>query len=288
MSLTILFSSQDEALDTVDFRLEHEYKVAKTIPGLKVALFSFLIWCETGEIRFDTQPEPGPLLLRAFMMFPEQYSAFDSKLKELGIELIVTPEQYTLFHLFPNIYPEFEGRTPKALSFPHGTPIDYALINSTFKSFMLKDYVKSVKESKFPKKFDTPISQETFEPLLAKFRELRKPNFTVGFVFKEFVNFKTYKVLKWETNEYRAFYAKGKLLIVHTNSDQPPNVPVVPREVVESCENKASNFYTVDFAELEDGSWIVVEAGDGQYSGSPTGLDLNAFFSGLVKTFGSQ
>jgi hypothetical protein len=104
-------------------------------------------------------------------------------------------------------------------------------------------------------------------------------------VFKEFVNFKKYKVLKWETNEYRAFFAKGKLLIVHPNSEQPEDAPVVPKELVQWCENKGSNFYTVDFAELEDGNWIIVEAGDGQYSGSPTGLDLNAFFSGIAKTF---
>jgi hypothetical protein len=151
MPLTILFSSQYEDVTTIDFMFEHEYDVAKTIPGLNVALFSSVIWTQTGEIRFDAQPEPGAVLLHAYMMFPEQYSLFCSKLQELGLEPIVTPEQYTLFHLFPNIYPEFEAHTPKALWFPDGTPIDYALINATFKSFMLKDYVKSVKESKFPK-----------------------------------------------------------------------------------------------------------------------------------------
>jgi hypothetical protein len=107
-------------------------------------------------------------------------------------------------------------------------------------------------------------------------------------VFKEFVNFKKYKVLKWETNEYRVYFAKGKVLILHPNSDQPASASVVPRELVEWCENKGSNFYTVDFAELEDGTWIIVEAGDGQYCGSPKGLDMHAFFGGIAKAFGSE
>lgn len=142
MSLTILFPCQYDDVTSIDFVFEHEYNVAKTIPGLKVALFSFMIWDQTGEIRFNIQPEPSTVIIRGYMMFPEQYSRFYSKLHELGLELITTPDQYSLFHLFPNIYPEFEAHTPKTLSFPDGTPIDY---------------VKSVKETKFPKKFDTPI-----------------------------------------------------------------------------------------------------------------------------------
>jgi hypothetical protein len=288
MPLTILFSSQDEDLNTVDFRLEDEYNTAKAIPGLRVAKFSFIIWFKTGEIHFDAQPEPGPVICRAFMMFPEQYADFYSKLRALGLNLVTSPEQYTLFHLFPNIYPQLVPRTPKALWFPEGTPIDYDLVNSTFKSFMLKDYVKSVKESKFPKKIETPIDEAKMGPLLAWFRQERSEVFTGGFLFKEFVNFKTYKVLKRESNEYRAFFANGKLLILHPNSDQPPEVPVVPRELVEWCENKGSVFYTVDFAELEDGTWIIIEAGDGQYCGSPKGMDLHAFIGGIAAAFGNE
>jgi hypothetical protein len=73
------------------------------------------------------------------MLFPEQSSLLYSKVQEFGLELIVTPDQYTLFHLFPNIYPAFEAGTPKELWFPDGIPTDYALINATFNSFMLKD-----------------------------------------------------------------------------------------------------------------------------------------------------
>ena len=39
------------------------------------------------------------------------------------------------------------------------------------------------------------------------------------------------------------------------------------RELVEKYQHLPSPFYTVDYAELADGSCIVIEAGDGQVSG---------------------
>jgi hypothetical protein len=284
--LTIIFPCQYDDLTAVDFVWADEYTAAQAIPGLSVARFSHMLWAENGEIRIEPMPAPGPVLMRGYMQSPEQYTEFYTRLQALGLILVTNPAQYTLFHLFPNIYPEFKSHTPKTLFFLDGTPIDYALINSTFKSFLIKDYVKSVKEQKFPKKFTTPVDEATLSPFLQKFRDFRGPLFTRGFVFKEFVNFKTYKVLKYETNEYRAFYLKGKPLLVHPNSNQPQGTPVVPNELVAFCSDKGSDFYTVDFAELEDGSWIIVEAGDGGFSGTPAGLDLAAFFSGIAATFG--
>jgi hypothetical protein len=43
----------------------------------------------------------------------------------------------------------------------------------------------------------------------------------------------------------------------------------------------------VDFGELEDGSWIIIEAGDWTNAGVRIGPDLHTFISGIAETFSS-
>ena len=85
-----------------------------------------------------------------------------------------------------------------------------------------------------------------------------------GIVLKEYVELKRRDSM---TNEYRAFYLNGELLTLSPNSNQKEGGPVVPIELVNAIPVLDSHFYTVDFAELENGSWTVIETGDGQVSG---------------------
>ena len=41
--------------------------------------------------------------------------------------------------------------------------------------------------------------------------------------------------------------------------------------------------YTVDYAELEDGSWKIIEAGDGQVSGLAEHQDYEQYFKVLYE-----
>lgn len=52
-----------------------------------------------------------------------------------------------------------------------------------------------------------------------------------------------------------------------------------------SGQNLPSPFYTVDFAELADGSWKILEAGDGQVSGLSDNQNARAFFRALRTGF---
>jgi hypothetical protein len=81
----------------------------------------------------------------------------------------------------------------------------------------------------------------------------------------------------------RAFYYRGRLLSVSTYAEKLPNAPAVPLEFVESFANLPSQFYTADFAELENGEWIMVETGDGSVSGLPVTMDVHSFVEGLSK-----
>jgi hypothetical protein len=112
------------------------------------------------------------------MQHPREYKRFYDELQALGVTFINSPDEYTNCNCFPNAYEHFTGKTPKTVWFESGEQIDWDLIKSTFKEFMLKDYVKSVKENKFPKSFKTPVTTEQMEPLLQEFKFIRGILFT--------------------------------------------------------------------------------------------------------------
>jgi hypothetical protein len=175
-----------------------------------------------------------------------------------------TPEEYNLLHLFPNVYPLIQDITPKTLVFSDPETVDAEIVNRMFSRFVMKDYVKSVKGHDFPSFFNTPISQADLDAFIRSFIDLRRPLFTGGIVLKEYVKLKRYGEA---TNEYRAFYLNHQVLTVGRNSNQPASCPYVPDDLARSCSNLPSHYYTVDFGELEDGRFIILETGDGQVSG---------------------
>lgn len=108
-----------------------------------------------------------------------------------------------------------------------------------------------------------------------EFINLRSDLFTGEIVFKEFVD-----LMKYEntTNEYWLVYFKNKLINISRNSNQPENSPFVPLEFAKKFENIQSDFYTIDFGELNNGTWIVLETGDGQVSGLPPTVNVFNFY----------
>ena len=68
------------------------------------------------------------------------------------------------------------------------------------------------------------------------------------------------------------------IISISQNSLQPDFVNKVPKELIDKYKNLPSPFYTVDYAELTDGSWKILEAGDGQVSGLSPNQDAESFF----------
>ena len=66
---------------------------------------------------------------------------------------------------------------------------------------------------------------------------------------------------------------------------QPNYAPEVPKELVEKYNDINSAYYTVDFAELEDGTWRVIEAGDGSVSGLSEFQDAEQYYRALYQCF---
>ena len=56
-----------------------------------------------------------------------------------------------------------------------------------------------------------------------------------------------------------------------------------PTELVQRYRKLGSVFYTLDYAELYDGSFMILESGDGSVSGLASGEDAANFYHSLFE-----
>ena len=220
--------------------------------------------------------------MRGWMMKPENYRLLYEELLKQNIRLATSPDEYEQMHIFPNVYSVFGEDTAKMMVFPLHTQIPVEQVKKVFKRFMIKDYVKSVKGTQFPRFFDSSITQEKFDEWMKVFYELRGNLLTGGICVKQFLDLKYYGD---RPNEYRVFYANNKIVTVSRNSGQPEFAAKPPIQLLEKYQTLASIYYTVDYVELENGTWKVMEAGDGSVSGLSGQQDAEQYFRILYHAF---
>lgn len=221
----------------------------------------------------------GMVMYRGWMMKPDLYGKLYNKLLKYKFSPITSPEMYAKFHTLPGYYYSIKEDTPKAIWYDDYNCIDWNYVRSIINKCIIKDFVKSEKNTDFPAYLDLlKTNNDELNVLVHKFVEMRGELFTGGIVFKEFVNLKRYE---GKTNEWRAFYLEGHLLSLSRNSAQSNDVPSVPDYLL--SKYTMPGFYTVDFAELDDGSWTIIECGDGQVSGLPETLSQHEFYSNIYK-----
>ncbi len=281
MDYYIMFPSDYFDIKKVDDDYLEEYRVAQEI-GFNTILINYE---ELVNGNINVLPKvlsKGICIYRGWMLKPETYEKLYSYLSRQELILINTAKEYSNCHLFPNSYPLLKEFTPKTLAFKVKDAIDCNEIKRAFRRFMIKDYVKSVKGSDFPLYFENTLSDEELLEQIKVFKDLRGDLFTEGIVFKEFVDLKKENNT---TNEYRGFYLDGVLLTLTRNSAQSKESRVVPKSLIEQIPVLESRFYTIDFAEKENGEFIVIETGDGQVSGLAENQDIFQFYQRIKIIF---
>jgi len=279
--MLILFPSKKDNNYEADIYFEIEYEIAMKIEEFSAMLFNYDDFISGNGIRLNSN-KTGLCIYRGWMLSPSKYMEFYNQLFAKGIRLINSPSEYDTCHLFPNIYSDIKPYTPKCLYYKHGTKINWEMINVSFKKFMIKDYVKSAKNLSIPMFYETPVNCDEMNKYIEMFIKQRGEFYTGGIVIKEYVDLKKY--FGMFTNEFRAFYMWGYLLSLSPNSNQPETCETVPIDFVNKFSTLKSNFYTVDFAELSNGQWIIIEVGDGQVSGVSTGLEYKDFYQDLLSS----
>lgn len=262
----------------VNEHMHDEYQTAEDTGLFNMILFNYDAWLNGEKLRMTDQTDiSNPVLYRGWMLKPEEYQKLYGDLAHRGIHLLTNPEAYANMHLFPNVYPVIKEDTAEMMCFPDGK-VDVEMVKQHFDRFMIKDSVKSTKGTEFPAFFNQSVTQEEFDEKMNIFYKYRGNLLTGNICVKEYLNLKRYD---GKTNEFRVFYANGQIISVSRNSHQPGDTSELPLKLAEKYGNMKSPYYTIDYAELEDGSWKIIEAGDGGVSGLSPGQDAVAYYKSL-------
>lgn len=280
--MTILFPGGYLNYQRVDDDMQNEYQVAEGTGLYNVILFNYDAWLAGEKLRLTDQHEiSNPVLYRGWMLKPEDYQKLFAELDDMGIHLLTNPEEYSNMHLFPNVCPLIKDDTAEMIYFPDGK-VDVETVKQHFNRFMIKDSVKSTEGTEFPSFFDQSVTQSEFDEAMKIFYKYRGDLLTGGICAKEYLDLKRYDRA---TNEFRVFYAKGNIISVSRNSNQPEYTNELPMELAEKYRSMKRPYYTIDYAELEDGSWKIIEAGDGGVSGLSPGQDAAAYYRSVYHAF---
>ena len=275
----ILFPSGFFSIKKVDEDLQSEYEALIATGLYDTILFVYDKWINEGVLILNETPSvKRKAIMRGWMLKPEQYEKLYYALSEQNIELMTSPADYRQMHIFPNVYNLFGKDTAAMEIYPLHEQINIDALKKQFPRFMIKDFVKSVKGTEFPKYFDASVSQSEFDEWMKVFYKYRGDLLTGGICVKEFLDLKFYNN---RPNEYRVFYANGEIVTISRNSGQHGYTPEPPKELIEKYRNLPSCYYTVDYAELADGSWKVMEAGDGSVSGLSENQNAEHYFRAL-------
>ena len=274
--MIILFPSEPFSPKEVDSSFKSEYEAAKLV-GFEVHLFDHDEFVKNGEfksslLKKDILPkERERLILRSWMLKDEQYKAMFSKLIWLSYELFNMPDQYTNCHHFPEYYTFIKPFTSKSIWGPvwHKEVLELTRKYLGDNDLIIKDYVKSEKGNPDLFILKKELSIDEFQERIEKFVEARGKLFNKGLVFKVVEKLKKYEE---QTNEWRMFFLNKKLVTCSLNSENLIEVKNPSKEMITICESITrkwidSCFFTIDIAEKEDGSWMILEMGDGQVSG---------------------
>lgn len=245
--------------------------------------------------------EGKKLIYHGWMMPPAYYAKFYNNCKVQGYELINSPGQYLACHHFNGWYPAIEGLTPLStiIEIDDVRPMmDQVMqfMSDNNCSVIIKDYVKSLKHMWAEACF-IPVNANAYHvaQVLAKFMAVKQDTNDLqgNLVVRKFVDLKYIgnhdKSGMPLTKEFRTFILNGKLLPTYkywsqgSYSGDEPSSSFIQKIADKVYASTKSNLFTIDVAQLTDGSWTCIEVGDGQVSAVPDHEDRDEFFRNLLQ-----
>lgn len=302
MNHYILFCESPFQANKVDEDFEDQFTAAKE-NGFETLLFNFEVLTKGTEFSKATKlikpsDELVKVIYRGWMLTPKQYSILYNDLYSKNYLLINTPVAYQNCHYLPDSLKFIEGKTPKTVfeKFENEDSIDKLLEKSKVfgrKPVILKDYVKSEKHNWETACFvddaaNTDKLRQTIENLL----ELRGKYLNEGIVIREFVALNDLTVHSKSgmplTEEYRLFFCNQKLIGIYDYWEEGEYELSRPdtTEFEEIAKKIESNFFSMDIARQKNGTFIIIELGDGQVAGLPEKADSSEFFKQLKSCCG--
>lgn len=300
MGMNVLFCSHPLYPGQVDPSYEEEWRAAVEL-GLECELISFERLVRDGDAvgavrRVKAREKEELAFYRGWMLRPLAYERLYEALRERGVVLVNTPEAYRHCHYLPESYRVIEGRTPETvwLPLPDGLAPSMERVIELLKPFgdkplVLKDYVKSRKHE-WEEACFIPCASDSaaVERVVRRFLELQGEELSEGLVFREFVALQSIGSHSQSgmplTKEFRWFFLDSQVLHFSqywSEGNYSGELPLA--QEFESVISKVqSRFFTMDVAQRTDGSWVIVELGDGQVAGLAHGGDATNFYKELL------
>lgn len=272
-NINFLFCNHPLYPHEVDEDYEEEYQSARI--DYTCALFSYEEFLQ-GTLKLYGEDISGLTIYRGWMLKPEMYKKLYEALEKRGIYLINSPEEYEAYHLLPDWYNDFKGETAESVWTEGNNIEDVLQITKKLEgSYIIKDYVKSRKHEWYDACFISNINdKKNLERIANNFISRQGENLTGGVVLRKFEPLKQIGYHPQSgmplSEEYRVFVFAGRILAVDNYWTEKSGVNITADEYrwVESIASKLkSNFVSIDLARKEDGSFIIMELGDGQVSG---------------------
>ncbi len=234
-------------------------------------------------------------IYRGWMLKPDLYALLYAALAEKNIFLLNTPEAYKHCHYLPESYSIIRAYTPASIWLrPEPTfemdDIMQALQPFGDKAVIVKDFVKSRKHEWYAACYiPSAANRSEVERVVTRFLQLQSEDLNEGLVFREFIQFEPLALHSKSgmplTKEFRLFFIDGQLLLSTPYWEQEnytdETLPIALFSEV--ARQVQSRFFTMDVAKQLQGSWQIVELGDGQVAGLPDHLDRDVFYQSLVK-----
>ncbi|HEX6039468.1 ATP-grasp domain-containing protein [Longimicrobium sp.] len=281
----------------VDPDFEAEADLARAL-GADVSVLHLEPLLEDGDarraVRFVEAADDERAVYRGWILPAHLYQRLYETLAEWkGLALVSDPDAYRAAQHLPQAYARLEGHTPETvwLRAEDATPerVVEAAAQLGDGPALLKDFVKSEKHAWEEACFIPSATDRAAVLRVADaFRARRGSALEGGLVFRRFVPLRRTGVHARSgmpvAVEVRCFFVAGALAArIRYWEGQMDDLPDVPEAMLALGGRIDSPFFTMDFAQREDGTWTVIETGDGQVSGFQDSAEgMRAVYTALV------
>ena len=229
------------------------------------------------KLRLPQFPDSASLY-RGWMLTVDDYRTLYDVTVAKGAPLLTSPDQYATAHRIDGWLEAMAGVTFPTVLVPAGASEDdilFAAADLEGNSFFIKDYVKSRKDEP---ELSVARSRADLFPTIQRFVEAQDEWLAGGIVIRQFVPLAENRV------EVRAWWRDGVWRAVTAHPDYAgQQVPEVPQELLQQVSERLTGlgvaFVSADFTETADGSWKLIEVGDGQVSGFPDDISDDTIVS---------
>jgi hypothetical protein len=256
--------------------------------GVEVALVDHDALCRSGPDAADTAaaeeavrrvPAADDAVYRGWMLDSGRYQAFATALAARDVHLRTSPAAYRSAHELPGWYDRFRAHTPRAV-WTTGPSLDQlaaGLASLGAPAAVLRDYVKSAKHDWHEAAYlpDTGDGDHVAK-VAGRLLELRGDDFTGGFVARAYEDLTGAETRTWWIG------GECRLLTAHPDTPEAEPGPVDTSPYAAGVAALGAPFVTLDLARRGDGTWRLVEIGDGQVSDRPRTTPPAALLAALL------